>query len=317
MAQFVLVGIVAGLAAALLFVAPFGGTSLVLPLFTLSGLPIAIAGLAWSVTAGAVASTVAGLALSVALSPTIGLAFLLVLGAPITWIARLAGLSRQVAANEPDSPIEWYPLGRMLIHLAIATSLGIVATGIVAGFDVDTLSKAVTDALVAFLGSSPEVGAPPTAEEVAPFVRFNVAAMPVTSAILTMGMLAFNLWLAARIARMSNRLARPLEKMWTAALPRTAVYALGAAVILTFFPRPIGAIAGVFAGALGTAAALVGLAVLHALTLGSGARGLILVLAYASLLLLGFPVFLFALLGAADSFLNFRARRFGGARPTA
>jgi hypothetical protein len=315
MVQIVLVGIVAGLAAALLCVAPFGGTSLVLPLFALTGLPIAIAGLAWSLPAAIVASVVAGAALSVALSPLTGLIFLLVLGAPVTWVVRLAGLSRQVTAGQPDSPIEWYPLGRMLAHLSVAVALGIIVTGILVGFDVELLVKVVTDALLAFFSSSPDVGVPPSAEEIEPFVRLNVAAMPVTSAIFTMTILAFDLWLAARIARVSGRLARPPERMWSIELPRAAVYALGATILLAFLPRPLGAVAGVFAGALGTAAAITGLAVMHAVTAGNGARAIILTIAYASLLLLGFPILLFAALGAADSFLHFRARRFGATPP--
>ena len=50
MIQIILVGIAAGVAGALLFLSPIGGTTLAFPLFTLCGLPIAIAGLGWSAT---------------------------------------------------------------------------------------------------------------------------------------------------------------------------------------------------------------------------------------------------------------------------
>ena len=59
MTQVFLVGIGAGIAAALLFMAPIGGTVLAFPLFLLTGLPIAIAGLGWGVIAGLVLPWVA------------------------------------------------------------------------------------------------------------------------------------------------------------------------------------------------------------------------------------------------------------------
>ena len=54
MTQSIFVGIGAGLAAALLFLAPVSGTALAFPLFALTGLPIAIAGLGWGVVGGIV-----------------------------------------------------------------------------------------------------------------------------------------------------------------------------------------------------------------------------------------------------------------------
>ena len=50
--RIILVGIGAGLAAALLFLSPIGGTLLAFPLFVLSGFPIAIAGFGWRPASG-------------------------------------------------------------------------------------------------------------------------------------------------------------------------------------------------------------------------------------------------------------------------
>jgi hypothetical protein len=205
----------------------------------------------------------------------------------------------------------------MLIHLAVAVSVGAVLMGVVIGFDADAVAKAFTEAFVNVFKDSSGSAPPPTAEDLAPYGRYVAATMPMVLPALTMVIHVFNLWLASRIARMSGRLARPVDRLWTAALPRQAVYALAGSVLLAFLPQPVGTIASVLAGTLGIAAALTGLAVLHALTLGNSARGVILFVAYASIPILSFPIVLFALLGAADSFLDFRARRFGGARPTA
>ena len=58
MVQLVLIGIGAGLAAALLFASPIGGTSLAFPLFCVTGVPIAIAGFGWTPLAAAIAALV-------------------------------------------------------------------------------------------------------------------------------------------------------------------------------------------------------------------------------------------------------------------
>lgn len=317
MTRIILFGIGAGLAAALLFAAPLGGSGIAFPLFALTGLPIAIAGLGWTVTAGAIAAVAGAVAIAFVLSPVAALIFLLIFGAPVVWAARLAGLSRPINREEPDSPVEWFPLGRLLFHLSIAATLGILVTAFIVGFNVEEISKELTDALVVWLGSSPDIVTPPTAEDLAPLVHFNVAAMPFTTSAITVAILVFDLWLAGWITRLSGSLVRPRDRLWTAELPREAVIALAIAIVLAFLPRPLGDIAGVFAGALGTASAVVGLAVMHALTIGNAARGVILTVAYAALILLGFPLFLFALLGVGDSLFHFRARRFGAAPPAA
>ena len=87
MMQTILVGIAAGIAAALMFLAPIGGTVLAFPLFILTGLPIGLAGLGWGVRAGAVAVFAGTLAIFFALSSVAAAAFLLLFAAPAFWVA--------------------------------------------------------------------------------------------------------------------------------------------------------------------------------------------------------------------------------------
>ena len=89
------------------------------------------------------------------------------------------------------------------------------------------------------------------------------------------------------------------------------------ALAVLLLPGAIGTVASAVAGAVAAAAALAGLAVLHAVTLGTNLRGVILTAAYVATIFLGLPIFLFALLGFADTFFHFRARRPGGAPPPA
>jgi hypothetical protein len=61
-----------------------------------------------------------------------------------------------------------------------------------------------------------------------------------------------------------------------------------------------------------------GLAVIHALTRGLNARFAILAVVYALVLLSsGLPIIVFALLGLAETFFNFRSRRVNRRSPPA
>ena len=314
MVQVVLVGIGAGLAAALLFLSPIGGTVLAFPLFALCGLPVAIAGLAWGSLAGLIAALTAALAILAFFSFPAAAVHFCLFGAPIAWLAYLAGLSRP--AEGAAATVEWYPLGRLLAHAALAVAIGIVVVGIVIGFDPDALAAELTDALVDWMATAPGAAVPPTAAEVAPFARFNVAALPFTVSALLLIIVVFNLWLGSRIAATSGRLPRPRERLWTAVLPNEAMITFFAAIaVAVLAPAPFSHAAGVVTGAFGAAIALIGLAVLHAVTLGGNLRTLILVAIYVLLVLFGFPILLLLLLGLAETVFHLRARRFRGAPP--
>jgi hypothetical protein len=314
MMQTILIGIGAGLAAALLFAAPLGGAGLAFPLFALTGLPIAIAGLGWTAVAALAATVTGAIVVSLLFSLNAAAIFALIFGLPLTWLCRLAALSRPVDESNPDGPRQWYPTGRLLLHAALAAAIGLVLVGVIVGFDPKRLAARMVESLAEWL--SAESAAPPDRGQIAAFVDFNIKVMPITVAILTVAILVFDLWLAAWIARMSGRVTRPAERLWTVSLPQGTMIGFGVAVVASVFDGPVGEIGKVFAGALGCAVAMLGLAVMHALTLGNGGRAVLLTVAYALLLTLGFPIILFALLGIGESFLHFRARRFGGAPPT-
>jgi len=315
MVQVVLVGIGAGLAAALLFLSPIGGTVLAFPLFALCGLPVAIAGLAWGSLSGLIAALAAALVVLVFFSFPAAAVHFCLFGAPIAWLAHLAGLSRPAATPDAGT-VEWYPLGRLLAHAALAVAIGITAVGIVIGFDPDALAAELTDALVDWMAEAPGAAVPPTAAELAPFARFNVAALPYTVSALLLIIVVFNLWLGSRIAATSGRLPRPPERLWTAVLPNEAIIAFFAAIaVAVVAPAPFAHAAGAVTGAFGAAIALIGLAVLHAVTFGGNLRTLILVATYVLLVLFGFPILLLLLLGFAEAAFHLRARRFRGASP--
>lgn len=316
MPQVFLVGLGAGIAAALLFMAPIGGTLIAFPLFLLTALPIGIVGLGWGVIAAGVAAVAAAAIVYVAVSWIAATVFLLLFGAPIVWLARLALLSRPVDQGSPAGARQWYPIGGLLMHAAAAAAVSLVLTGLLIGFNPSALTREISNALVSLLASLQEVGRPPTVADVAPYVRFNVAVIPVTVGALMVFVLVIDLWLAAIVARASGRLAHPAQPLWTVVLPPYALIAFGVGVLMTLLlSGGIEEVGKVVLGAFGGAAALQGLAVLHALTRGMGGRGVLLAITYILIVLPGFPLVLFAIAGVAENFLQLRARRFRGAPP--
>jgi len=311
MAQIILIGIGAGLAAALLFGSPIGGTSLAFPLFAMTGMPIAIAGLGWTPIAGAVSAVAGSVAVFAVISPLAAGIFLFLFAAPMAWLTYLAGLSRPSGDAQ-----EWYPLGRLLLNAVASVTIGLLIVGYLVGFNPEQMAGDITDALTEWLSSRPDLEPVPTRDEIEPFVRLNVALLPYTLAMLTLVVLVVNLWAAGLVTRTSGRLARPRERLWTVSLSINAALVFVVASLASFLPFPLGDAAALGAGALGGAFLLLGLAVLHALTIGVNGRGLLLTINYVALALLGFTAVVIIALGLAETFLHLRARRFRGAPPT-
>ena len=314
----ILVGIAAGLASALLFMAPISGSILAFPLFILTPLPVAIAGLGWGVTGGLIAAASGAVVIAALLPGVIATTiFLAIFAGPVVWLARLATMSRLNDANDPSAGIDWYPLGSVLLHAAIAVSAGLVVTGFVTGYDPAIIAEGATRVVVEFMTEVETTGPPPTAESVQPFVSLYIAILPFTVAAFMLAVTVFNLWLGGIVARASGRMARPAERLWTVNPPNEILISFSVALVLaTLLPGAIGNVAALVAGAFGCALALVGLAVLHAVTLGMVGRGIILTAAYVLTFFSGLPLVLFAALGAAENFIHLRARRFAGAPPT-
>ena len=71
-------------------------------------------------------------------------------------------------------------------------------------------------------------------------------------------------------------------------------------------PGLLGMVCGVFAASLATAYAVLGCAVLHAVTRGMNVRGLVLSVVYVAIVLIWPVLVLIALLGLADSVIDIR-----------
>jgi len=317
MIQMVLVGLGAGAASAVLFASIASGSLLSILLFYLAPLPIMIAAMGWSHWSALIAATVAGLGLAATFNSIFFfLAFLIGVGLPAWWLGYLALLAR---ADE-NGEIEWYPTGRIVLWCAaIAAGMVIIAIPNF-GLDEEQFRAGLRSAFERVLQEQGRNAASTpldvNSDSTKRMIDFLVTVMPLAAAVLATVTNTMNLYLAGRVVKVSNRLRRPWPDLSQIRFPATAHAVFAAALVASFLPGLIGSIGGVIAAALMMAYALLGLAVMHAITRGTGGRTLILTGTYLSVFLIGWPIIILTLLGVADAIFDFR-NRVGAGKPPA
>ncbi|MEJ2375972.1 MAG: DUF2232 domain-containing protein [Pseudolabrys sp.] len=314
MMQFGLVGIGAGLAAALLFASVTSGSLLSVVLFYLAPLPMMIAALGWSHWSALIGALAGALALTAAFGSMFFFAFLVSAGLPAWWLGYLAMLARPAAAggNGGEPPLEWYPPGRLVMWAALIAVLVVVVAIANFGLDADSFRNGLRHALAQLLKvETNDAGEPlkvPGVSNAHQLIEFLVAAIPPAAVVLATMTNVINLWLAGRIVKFSGRLTRPWPQISAMALPRPLAGALAVSIALSFVGSIVGIVAGVVTAGLVMAFGVLGFAVLHAISEGMGARVFLLGGVYAAVLVFGWPLLLLSLLGLAETVIDLRAR---------
>lgn len=302
-----IVGIGAGLVAALLFSVVITGSPLSALLYSAAPLPIFIASLGWNHRSGLFATAAGALAVAVALAPTGGVAFALIIGLPAWWIGYLALLAR----GDAQGTTEWYPLGNLMVWIAATAALATVGSALVMTTDYETyrsviarmienlLNEMVRGRLIA-LPAGIEVGE--LAHSLAPAVPLGIGASFVTT-------ITANLWLAARAVKVSGRLPRPWPFIPAMTLPRPALLLLLASAFLATLGNFVGVAAMAFTGALLAAFMFCGLSLLHDISRGRPWRAPMLISVYVALVVMqALLTPLLALIGLADTLFGLRKR---------
>lgn len=311
MTSFILTGVVAGLASALLFATIITGSPIAVVLFYLAGLPLLIAGLGWGWLAAAIGALIGAIAVAVASSGIGGFIFLASVGAPAVWITYIALLSR---ADE-DGNVEWYPASRIILWICgiacVLVTVGVVAfsTGSASFYD------AMAPALRTVFADLAEASGDITDEDLERLITAMITILPPMSAVIWVLVTVFNLFLAARIVRSSGRLDRPWPDLKTIAYPRPVSLVLVVALFGSFLSGTLGIVSTVVAATLVLAQTFVGLAVIHVVTRNQNARTFVLASVYLSILLLGWPAFFIAILGMLEPALGLRARQQSAGPP--
>ena len=292
MIQIVLVGLGAGAAAALLFASVVSGSLAAVFLFYLAPLPIMIAPLGWSHIAGLIAAASATAAVAVLSGVFFVAVPVIAFGA--WWLGYLALLARP-AVNGGGGALEWYPVGRLVLWAAVLGTLIVAAAVPNFGTDQESLQAALRKTYERILRDQA-------------LIDVLVVAVPPAAAVFSTVTNVFNLWLAARAVKISGRLKRPWPDLAALTLPPSSSALLAAAIAGSFLPDLPGVLAGVLAASLLMAFAILGFAVLHAITRGLRARIVMLTALYAAAIVLGWPVLAMAVLGLAEILLNIRSR---------
>jgi hypothetical protein len=309
MMHILLVGLAAGAASALLFASVTSGSLLSIGLFYLAPLPIMIAAVGWSHWSALVAAVAAAAGLSAIFGGIFFVAFLTGIGLPAWWLGYLALLARPNAAG---GDLEWYPPGRLVVWAALVAALVVVAAIVNLGLDEATyrtnLQQTFERILRAQYGIPRDRPLEIPGVEAQRVVDVLIAVVPPGAAALATATNVINLWLAGKAVKISGRLRRPWPDLPQMRFPAYAPALLAAAIAGSFLNNLMGTVAGVVAAALLMAYAVLGFAVLHALTRGRAARGLVLGSSYAAVLVLGWPVLLVTLIGLADTAFDLRTR---------
>jgi len=309
MVQIFLIALAAGGAAALLFASVASGALLAMILFYLAPLPIMIAALGWSHLSGLIAALVAASGLGLIFGPFFFTAFLFGVGLPAWWLGYLALLARA----DVNGALEWYPPGRLVVWAAIVGAFIVTVAIVNFGLDEEAFHSGLRAAFERVLRAQTGTAADaplvvPGVSDAGRLLDVLVAVIPPTAAVLSTLTNLVNLWLAGRIVGISGRLRRPWPELSAMTFPAYAPVLLGLAVAATFAPGLVGVLGGILTASLLMAYAVLGFAVVHALTRGINARGLVLGGIYGAVILFGWPMLAMTLLGLAETAFGFRGR---------
>ncbi|KPF72861.1 hypothetical protein IP69_03190 [Bosea sp. AAP35] len=306
-----IVGIGAGLVAALLFSVVITGSPLAVLLYSAAPLPILIAALGWNHRAGLFAVAAGAVAVSFALSLPAGFAFACIIALPAWWIAYLALLGR----TDGEGVVEWYPLGKLMVWIAGTATLATIASALVMTTDYEAYRAVIArivENLLAEMVRSKMLNLPEgttQAELAANVTPLLVRAVPLGIAASLVSTITANLWLAAKTVQLSGRLPRPWPFIPSASLPRQALLLMLAGLAVATFDGFMGLAGVALVGALLVSFTFTGLAMLHDLSRGQAWRTPMLISVYVALIVMQAVLTpLLALAGIFDTLLGLRKR---------
>lgn len=311
----ILIAIAAGCASAAMFASIVSGALISLVLLYLSPLPLMVAAIAW----GPLIAAVGGILAAIGLGALFGFADLIAYGIavalPACWLGHLCLLGRSSGEDKrpptaATPPIEWYPIGRILVWIAGFAALATCAALLALGTDASAIAATLRSFLLRALALN-EAG---ISSETERWLDAMVSFAPSAAAIVATLTLTLNLWLAAKTTATSGRLSRPWPDLKTAALPPMTLAALCVAIAFCFSGGVLAMLAKIITSTLVMAYALTGFAVLHTLTSALRSRAFWLGSTYAFVVVFGWPMLAIAALGLADAVFGLR-RRYLRAHP--
>ena len=298
--QLLLIGVIAGITAALLVLGANAQPSFSSILYAASALPVLIVGLGWGNVAAIAAVATAAAIGAIFISPMFALAMAIFTLLPAGWLSHLANLARPASEiGGPDDLMAWYPLSDILLHLCVLVSLAVIFLGVMIGYGPE-LTDQMVDMLVSSVAErDPAMAADPASIE--QIKRLMVLMLPIVQGGMWVLMLFAAYYIAMRIVSASGRALRPREDLPSSLrMNRNASFVFLAGIIACFVGGVPALIGATICGTFGAGFLLAGFGSLHLRTRGKDWRAPVLVLAYISAPMI-LPAFLILVLGLADT----------------
>lgn len=298
--QLLLIGVIAGITAALLVLGANAQPSFSSILYAASALPVLIVGLGWGNVAAIAAVATAAAIGAIFISPMFALAMAIFTLLPAGWLSHLANLARPASEiGGPDDLMAWYPLSDILLHLCVLVSLAVIFLGVMIGYGPE-LTGQMVDMLVSSVAErDPAMAADPASIE--QIKRLMVMMLPIVQGGMWVLMLFAAYYIAMRIVSASGRALRPREDLPSSLrMNRNASFVFLAGIIACFVGGVPALIGATICGTFGAGFLLAGFGSLHLRTRGKDWRAPVLVLAYISAPMI-LPAFLILVLGLADT----------------
>jgi hypothetical protein len=328
-----LIGIGAGIVAAVLFASLARNSALAILLFYLTPLPLMLAGIGWGTRAVLLALFTATIPLAILDSRLTAIVFCLFLALPCVVLCYLFLLHRRVPVQSGDqedaaagkTQIDWYPFGNIIAWAAVMAGVIAVFAFLQFGLDrksyLENIRAKFDDATYQQLESitGPNFGRAEFQSMVDAIIAF-VPYLPPAFAASWLLVIIGNLWLASKTASISGLLARPIPRFKTIEYPPFLLAGFCAALVLSFASGLVGFVGTAFLGAFGCAFLLLGLAVIHTVLAVSQLKILALTCVYAGLLLTPWIAPPLTILGLLEPFIQLRQRfakqvKLPGTRP--
>lgn len=298
--QLLLIGVIAGITAALLVLGANAHPSFSSFLYAASALPVLIVGLGWGNVAAIAAVLTAAVLGAIAVSPLFAVAMAIFTLLPAGWLSHLANLARPAAEiGGPDDLMAWYPLSDILLHLCALVTLAMIFLGIMIGYGPELIGQMV-DLLAASVNDRDPLMAmdPASIEQIK---RLMLLTAPIIQGGMWVLMLFAAYYIAMRVVSTSGRALRPREDLPSSLrMNRNAVFVFLAGIVACFVGGTPVLIGATLCGTFGAGFLMAGFASLHLRTRGKDWRLPVLVLAYLSAPMV-LPAFFILVLGLADT----------------
>jgi hypothetical protein len=295
------VGILAGLASALMSSGVIAQSGVAMVLYFLTPLPIFMAALGWGSSAGIIAAIAATATVAVVSVPMAAVLIALTSFIPAATGAYLSGLARPASdLGGSENILVWYPLSDIIFRLALMVAVSFIIVGYLIGFSEDMVRDLTAQVMERLQEADPSYQSNDTMRDTLSSILMVV--LPAMQPAIALAALIGNLYLALRLTGASGRLRRPRDD-WptTLRMPVTALSIFAVAFALSFFAAGLAQAALVFVGAIGTGFLFSGFAIMHQRTRGMSLRPVILWLSYVGIMLLAPLLLIFFVIGLFDT----------------